>query len=417
MPAVSVIIPVYNVAAYIADCIESLKQQRFRDLEFIFVDDCSPDDSMTFVEEFAAADPRARILRNEENIGLGRTKNRGIEAASGDFISIVDPDDWIAPDFYELLYAKAASGNFDIVKGIRIRVYRETGETEYEKSNEKIRKGLRKGVPLFYSFNAQHQTAIYKKSLFADKTVRFGTGRSDEDTTFLLIVCKKTGSIAFADEAAYYYSIRAGSLTASFSEQRCRNDLYSLREKVDFLVRGDMGQYEILYLEKYIAERICRICHGISCGMIPKDIEEELAEFMAGQLFRIPGWQQTQKNLCEILILSDYRKMIPERNIRPGTFHYDRVLRWTDLMAGHPEIGKRWILLRYVYALFQAPISMLVNAPDVFFRERGYFSFIRKQLGRLDPGQKRKLFWYVIPALYKSFNRLVYTFLFGGKYD
>ena len=107
MTVISVILPVYNVEPYIGACIESLKRQSFRDLEFIFVDDCSTDNSVAVIEDFARTDPRVRIIRNTENLGSGPTRNRGIEAAKGEYLSFIDPDDWIAPDFYERLYAKA----------------------------------------------------------------------------------------------------------------------------------------------------------------------------------------------------------------------------------------------------------------------------------------------------------------------
>lgn len=99
MTAISVIIPVYNVAPYIAGCIGALKNQCFRDLEFIFVDDCSTDESMAAAEEFARTDPRVRILRNRENIGPGLSRNRGIETADGDYLSFMDPDDSLARIF------------------------------------------------------------------------------------------------------------------------------------------------------------------------------------------------------------------------------------------------------------------------------------------------------------------------------
>ena len=86
---ISVIIPVYNAEPWIGECIESLKRQQQDGLEFIFVDDCFTDNSMRLVEEWAAEDERVRILRNKENSGTGPSRNAGIEAARGDYLSFI----------------------------------------------------------------------------------------------------------------------------------------------------------------------------------------------------------------------------------------------------------------------------------------------------------------------------------------
>ena len=118
---VSIVIPIYNAGVYIVRCIESLKAQSMKELEFIFVDDCSEDESMEPVNEWASADPRVKVVRNEQNLGEGGSRNRGIEAAQGIYINTIDPDDWVAPDYYELLYTKAEQTGADIVKGTRIK--------------------------------------------------------------------------------------------------------------------------------------------------------------------------------------------------------------------------------------------------------------------------------------------------------
>ena len=103
---ISVILPVYNVEPWIGDCIESLKKQRQDGLEFIFVDDCSTDNSIGVVEDWAAKDNRVRIIHNKENIGQGPSRNRGIEIARGEYLSFIDPDDWVCDVFYEKLSIK-----------------------------------------------------------------------------------------------------------------------------------------------------------------------------------------------------------------------------------------------------------------------------------------------------------------------
>ena len=204
---ISVILPVYNVAAYIGDCIQSLRTQTLDGLEFIFVDDCSTDGTMRAVEAFAAEDSRVRIIRFRENQGPGAARNAGIEAAKGRYLSFVDPDDWIAPDFYARLYAKAESSQCDIIKGRTIGLSGSNGVKDpwWENMNRRMREKLSRNVPLFCAGCYDHFSALYSAALFSNGSVRYGLARKSEDLTFLLKASFHTDSIAFEDGAVYYY--------------------------------------------------------------------------------------------------------------------------------------------------------------------------------------------------------------------
>ena len=111
MPAVSVIIPVYGVEKYIERCARSLFEQTMEDLEYIFVDDCTPDASMDILarvmDDYPARRCQVKVLHNEVNRGLAYTRRRGVEASTGDYIIHCDSDDYVEKDIYEKLYAKA----------------------------------------------------------------------------------------------------------------------------------------------------------------------------------------------------------------------------------------------------------------------------------------------------------------------
>ncbi|WP_431986991.1 bifunctional glycosyltransferase/CDP-glycerol:glycerophosphate glycerophosphotransferase [Streptomyces griseoflavus] len=98
MPRFSVIVPAYQVQAYLHECLESVLSQSYPDLELIAVDDCSPDACGAVIDEFAARDPRVRVVHLPENTGLGRARNAGIERATGDYLLFLDGDDTLTPD-------------------------------------------------------------------------------------------------------------------------------------------------------------------------------------------------------------------------------------------------------------------------------------------------------------------------------
>ena len=118
MPRLSIIVPIYNVESYVGQCLESIRKQTFQDWECLLFSDGSKDGSINIMRSFAAEDDRFKIIE-KQNEGYGTTCNRGIDMARGEWISIVEPDDFIDPHMYERLLSDTTSenGTVDIVKG------------------------------------------------------------------------------------------------------------------------------------------------------------------------------------------------------------------------------------------------------------------------------------------------------------
>lgn len=131
MAKVSIIIPVYNVEKYLSECMESVTGQTLKDIEIICVNDGSADGSAEILKSFGAQDKRIKLI-DEENGGYGHAVNEGIKAASGEYIGIVEPDDYISPDMYEELYKAAKEYALDFVKADFYRfTANEGGEREF----------------------------------------------------------------------------------------------------------------------------------------------------------------------------------------------------------------------------------------------------------------------------------------------
>lgn len=114
---VSVIIPVYNVEAYISDCLDSVVNQTLSDIEVVIVDDCGTDASMDIVNSYTEQDSRFRIISHDVNKGLSKARRTGIESAAGEYIFHLDSDDYISANALEQLYKKAVLNSCDIVMG------------------------------------------------------------------------------------------------------------------------------------------------------------------------------------------------------------------------------------------------------------------------------------------------------------
>src|SRR5512133_912996 len=114
-PAISIITPVFNVQAHLAQCMESLLAQRFRNIEIVCINDASTDGSAAILDKYARLDSRVALVEHQVNLGLGAARNTGLELARGEYIVFVDSDDWVTPDMLTKLHESATTYGSDLV--------------------------------------------------------------------------------------------------------------------------------------------------------------------------------------------------------------------------------------------------------------------------------------------------------------
>ena len=226
MAKISVIIPVYNTEDYIDRCLRSVVNQSLKDIEIIVLNDGSSDKSEDIILKYCKRDKRIRYYRHN-NIGLGPTRNRGIELAKGEYLSFIDSDDFIDEKMLETLYLNAKDNNADIVC---CEVYL------YNKKIKKIRKKfLKKDIYSFtqnnyeyfyknyyfnkiYSHNAWDK--IYKAEIIKANNIKFGDNKRifAEDNFFQFQILQYAKKIMFLNEPLYYYYIRPNSIMNQYKE-------------------------------------------------------------------------------------------------------------------------------------------------------------------------------------------------------
>lgn len=138
LPLISVIVPVYNTARYLEQCLSSLCSQTLRNIEILCVNDGSTDASEAIIKEFCARDPRVRLV-SQPNAGVCEARKNGIRNARGQFIGFVDSDDYVGSDFYECLYAAACREKADVVATCAIFPFDDTGTVFPQKESAYIR--------------------------------------------------------------------------------------------------------------------------------------------------------------------------------------------------------------------------------------------------------------------------------------
>lgn len=236
-PVLSIILPVYNVEAYLPVCLDSILAQTFENFEVLAVDDGSKDGSGRILDEYATRDERIRVF-HKENGGLSDARNFGIEAARGEYFSFIDSDDYVEPDMIELLLSSLRENRADmaicsIIKEDEPGRKTPAQEKEILLEEEVLSRG--EALHKLIERNGWRYVTVcnklYKKELFRE--VRFPFGKLHEDEFTVHELMGRCETISCVKEPLYHYIQRAESIThAPFSSKRldaaeaffCRSD-------------------------------------------------------------------------------------------------------------------------------------------------------------------------------------------------
>ena len=389
-PKVSVIVPVYNPGEGIKQCLASLCHQSLQDIEMIFIDDCGDDGAMEYVRDAAAEDARIRILVNDSNSGAGYSRNRGIEEARGEYLSFVDPDDYVAENFLELLYTRAVPDKPDIVKGERLHVD-SSGAISPDQGglplNGRIRKGLAKGEPIFNLFTYNHWTAIFRRECIIQSGAKYGLSRNSQDTTFLLRAGYYAKSIALEDDAIYFYVARKQSRMNDCSAFRLQQEIMAFNDQVQFVLEHyDNSKDE----KEYICERIMYLMRVHSWAIQSPDTVESARYFLSSLqklVSDLPFVDDLVAMSTIVMALVKYEANLSTWPYRvqgqeqPLESTIDVIRRWAAFIKEHPECaedtryGYHWRDV-YIRALSDLRLSPQKTSLK---RRRAYYQEIRKQ--------------------------------------
>ena len=219
-PMISVIVPVYNVSAYLERCMRSLLDQTYTNLEIILVDDGSTDGSGDLCDQWAARDSRIRVIHRKNN-GLSQARNDGLDAATGEFITFVDSDDILSPHLCRVLYnAMGRKADISICEAEHI-----FGDKPYAFAvceEQEILTGYQAICQMWYqkSFLPSAWAKLYRRELFDG--IRFTVGRLFEDIDLMHEVFARANTIVYNRSRLYGYVHREGSIT---TKAFCEKDL------------------------------------------------------------------------------------------------------------------------------------------------------------------------------------------------
>lgn len=244
---ISVIVPVYNVALYVERCVSSILNQTYSDLEILLIDDGSTDDTPSIVDKLAENDCRVKVFHIENN-GVSNARNIALKYAKGDYISIIDGDDWIEPTLFEDAMKAINENNADTFM-FEYYVDYETNKKPHCVDENKY--GIIDSkTAIQYSIDVENRFAwskIFKKELSND--IWFNTDIIlGEDTLYICSVLANANKVVYSNKPYYHYIIREGSAVNSVFNRKKLSGMDAYQGVVDLC--NELGYEDVSLIAK-----------------------------------------------------------------------------------------------------------------------------------------------------------------------
>lgn len=238
IPEISVIAPVFGVADFISRATRSMMEQTFEDVEFIFVDDCTPDNSIDILRSVIANYPERNvsILHHDTNRGLPAARNTGLNAARGKYIFHWDSDDYAEPELLERLYKKAESEGCDYVWCDWYLTFGSNSRSMRQPDSESPREALSIALSGGMKYNVWNK--LVARRLYEENDIRFPEGYAmGEDMTMIKLLAKaeKTGHVA--KPLYHYIRTNSGAMTQVYSQQHLEQLQHNTADLCEYLSR------------------------------------------------------------------------------------------------------------------------------------------------------------------------------------
>lgn len=237
MSIVSVILPIYKVEPYIERCVRSLMEQTLEDIEFIFVDDASPDDSVNMARRIVAEYNRnVRFITHTVNKGLPGARNTGLAAATGDFIFHCDSDDWLEKDMLEKMVTSAVNNNSDFVYCDFYLSFmdkeRYMAQPHYSDKFEALQKGVLTGTMKHNVWNK-----LIKRRLYIDNNIKSPEEHCKGGEDYMIVkLLRMAEGVSHVPEALYHYNrTNVNAITRKSFERHYEDIKANADDVIDFL--------------------------------------------------------------------------------------------------------------------------------------------------------------------------------------
>lgn len=342
MPAISVVIPVYNAAPFLREALDSLLAQTCGDFEAIAVNDGSTDNSLEILQEYAARDSRIRIL-DGPNGGYGKAMNRGMDAATGKYMAILEPDDYLPREAYAILLEMAEKHQLDVARGTYCAFYEDEAGIRRFSYVIPIRRPDEvfcpwSELPGEFESGSHIWTGLYRLPFLRERGIRFHEtpGASYQDTGFFFLCATHAERYMLTDEVTYLY--------------RTNNPGSSI---------NNVGQKRYALLEEYA--HIRRMLEGTT-KLWPVLEQQYYVNRFAGVIWVVSSLPESERES----FVDNLKRILPDWNVPSIPSHYraqlESCLRPADAAAGGSEESCRCIaggLVRICMSAAQTSLQIL----------------------------------------------------------
>lgn len=266
MPQISMIVPVYQVERYIAQCIESVLQQTFRDFELILVDDGSRDASGRICDTYAARDGRITVIHTE-NRGAAAARNAGLDRARGSYITFLDGDDYLAETMLERLHAEIDSSAYDVVTSDFLNLLPDEKDNFILHLPEQTVTGRQVLEHLKNQRNYGVWTVVWNKIYRREvlETLRFPTGKFFEDEFFSDALFARAGQVRVIPDVLVYHRVLASSTMNTQKTENYLDLLDALQRRIEFYLQNGYSPDETFKVLVFLLDPFAR-CAGAGFG-------------------------------------------------------------------------------------------------------------------------------------------------------
>lgn len=285
-PLVSIIVPTYNVEKYIEDCMVSILNQSYSNIEIIIIDDGSTDTTPDFLKQF---DKKVHLTLNPINQGQGAVRNQGIKKASGKYILFVDADDWMDYGTVERLVDKAIQTNADLIR-FNGQSFSDSGalpETtgQYDFSKVLNESQVYTGKDILYknqkSYSASPCLYMVKKKLLMKNHILFPEGILHEDEYFTTKVFLSTKVMAFVDKEFYHRRYRDASTMTESSQEHKERSFLSYLEIFKLLEIEYNSRIYNSSQKSFLKRQLLSIYNGLQQSKVDKNFKSKLKQLDA----------------------------------------------------------------------------------------------------------------------------------------
>ena len=323
-PLISVIVPIYNVEKYLRECIDSIINQTYRNLEIILVDDGSPDSCGKICDEYAKKDVRIKVI-HKENGGLSDARNAGMYVADGKYLIFVDSDDYMVMEGIEYLYKLISSNDADIAIGGVERfndLDKATVSSSYTGAIKEKTMNKTEAMKDVFLDGCAAWARIYKKSIH--NGICFPKGEINEDEAIVLQILERCTKIVKSNFVVYKYRFRPNSITSVDFNIKKLDWYYHCKENLEFIENNFPGLTE--YAGKRYYSSIIFSLVSIS--------QSDKNEFRNVLPVILNEFKCRYKNIKRSKLISRREKIDAKGIMLFGVYGYGRVLKFFHSVRG-----------------------------------------------------------------------------------